>query len=482
MQLITFVIARRCIAALAVSTLTLACIDGRSLMGPNSSPRLTHGEAHGHLYIMVQTDPDGAPDLFSFSHNVGTSNNPFTLDDGGLQTFNSIVAGQYTVTQNPQPGWDLVAVAGAAGDEEATGCFEDKTNNSQISLATGVASINVEPGETVVCTFVSRKRATLALDKRENGSLPLSEPWTFELRTGASAGAAGTVHAAGSANTETGVVAFACASESDPNCSDVDGVPHFVPGDYQLCETGMPAGYTNNLNGFTPAGAASEGNQNATDCVNVTLRTAQSETALTLLDLAYVDNVPGEDPPGEDPPGEDPPGEDPPTGQPSSPDPRGFTHWKNTASCTKGGHYENALASDDAAGTLDAYLPADAAVFPVGMITSLTCLQATSILMKRDLNGVLHASDAAYSLAAQLLAAKLNDAANAPVPECVATAMTQAQALLDNSTGSGVEFVGTGSYLGARSASPLRKTAMALANLLDRYNNNTPAVMGGDCT
>ena len=97
------------------------------------------------------------------------------------------------------------------------------------------------------------------------------------------------------------------------------------------------------------------------------------------------------------------------------------------------------------------------------------------ILSKQDLSGRNKASDAAYELAAQLLAAKLNLAAGAETCSGVQTAVMNGQALLANSPGDtppGVNFDGTGSYLPSNTNKvALRNTALNLASTLDQYNN-----------
>ena len=81
------------------------------------------------------------------------------------------------------------------------------------------------------------------------------------------------------------------------------------------------------------------------------------------------------------------------------------------------------------------------------------------------------ASDAAYTLAMHLLAARLNLAAGACVPisipddgRTVEEVAILAQSLLDE-----LGFDGTGGFLRPRHAD--YSTALELADLLDRYNN-----------
>jgi len=78
------------------------------------------------------------------------------------------------------------------------------------------------------------------------------------------------------------------------------------------------------------------------------------------------------------------------------------------------------------------------------------------------LNGTKRASDAAYGLAAQLLAAKLSIQATAGTCPAVLTAIAQGQALLD-----AANFIATGTY-----KNKIGATANSVAATLDAYNNN----------
>ena len=94
-----------------------------------------------------------------------------------------------------------------------------------------------------------------------------------------------------------------------------------------------------------------------------------------------------------------------------------------------------------------------------------TCQVAVRVLNKSTVKaGKKMASDPAFSLAAQLLAAKLNVAAGVTICTSAATAINSAQALLDT-----VDFNGnTHRTMSSGQKSP----ANTLAASLDRYNNN----------
>ena len=152
--------------------------------------------------------------------------------------------------------------------------------------------------------------------------------------------------------------------------------------------------------------------------------------------------------------------------------PRTIGFWSNwSGECTPGGQ-ENFLGQ-----TLDAaegLVLGDLTVTREDHAEPPNC-GAVNILTKRDLDGIVRANDGAYDLAAQLLAAKLNEAAGAPVPgdgtgdpgedcEDVRAQIDAGQDLLD-----GLGFDGTGSYLPPQTAN--RQEALDIADCLDRYNN-----------
>ena len=95
-----------------------------------------------------------------------------------------------------------------------------------------------------------------------------------------------------------------------------------------------------------------------------------------------------------------------------------------------------------------------------------SCQQAVKLLSTQVQRGRSKSSDAAYELAAQLLAARLNLAAGAETCLPVQQAVLDGQALLD-----GLNFSGSGDYLGSKSKDARRAQAFSLAATLDRYNN-----------
>lgn len=157
----------------------------------------------------------------------------------------------------------------------------------------------------------------------------------------------------------------------------------------------------------------------------------------------------------------------PPEGDPTSSwTPRGLGYWKNSGKCLKSQGQVTGIADEDQIRTLESQLLGGSSVYPVGSITGMTCEEAARLLGKMDLGGANKASDAAYNLAAHLLAAKLNKAAGAYVPPCVANDMATAQNLLVQ-----LGFSGMGDYLGPKTTErELRMTALRLGGTLGQFN------------
>ncbi|HEX5955441.1 MAG TPA: hypothetical protein VFY37_05860, partial [Solirubrobacterales bacterium] len=119
--------------------------------------------------------------------------------------------------------------------------------------------------------------------------------------------------------------------------------------------------------------------------------------------------------------------------------------------------------------TIGSYtIPAANVVEPVTNKTG--CKIAVLLLGKSDKRtGKNMANDAAYELAAQLIAAKANQTAGAETCPALTSAITSADTLLAS-----INFTGTGDYLGSKVKGTLatkRTQALSLASTLDQYNN-----------
>src|SRR5215210_1560516 len=115
------------------------------------------------LTVVKVTDP--ASDAQDFDFDLTGAGVPADLDldtddssagTPNLQTFPIPVAqlGAYTVTESALPDWELtnLACTGAGGD-------------SSTSLANRQATLDIDAGETVICTYTNTKRASLEIVK-----------------------------------------------------------------------------------------------------------------------------------------------------------------------------------------------------------------------------------------------------------------------------------------------------------------------------
>jgi hypothetical protein len=208
------------------------------------------------------------------------------------------------------------------------------------------------------------------------------------------------------------------------NAVQLDG--DLVPGTYTVCETVMP-GWSTSLNGGTGQYTLVISLSNERICTDVEVTVANQDITLT------VDNTP---PPG---------GEQ-----------RTICFWKNWSSCDGKGNQDPVL---------DETLQLAGGSILVGNLNVDTCLEAIRILDKSTVNnGTKKASDPGFNLAAQYLAARLNQAAGAE-DSCITQTLADAQTALAS-----YGFDGTKVMTKAQIKS-LGPTFNALATTLDQYNN-----------
>lgn len=148
-------------------------------------------------------------------------------------------------------------------------------------------------------------------------------------------------------------------------------------------------------------------------------------------------------------------------------------YWKNWNRCTGGRQAQNADRNGGSANgfwLLEDVLPIvwddifnnDTMTFNIS-----TCTRAVAVLDSRDFNNNKKmASDAAYTLARALLATQANFAAGASTCAQIDAAAVEGESILD-----AVNFTGVGSYFSGGSMAIYRTRALAVAALLDKYNN-----------
>ena len=279
-----------------------------------------------------------------------------------------------------------------------------------------ISNIDVAPGETVTCTFTNTKRGLARVVKTVRGTPPSgSQSFCFDLRSGASTTGAGTVLESQCATAGNGGLI---------NFSTTLGQGTA----YALCEIVMPGWMTTLGPSFyvvyNPSG------DNSTVCTDFRVDPGQTRTVA-------VDNIP------------------PPSGLG-----RTIGFWKNWASCAASKGKQKPVLDQ----TLAAADPAGVAIGTLTLHGS-DCLKGVRLLDKSTLDtGKKMASDPAFGLAAQLLAAKLNIVAGAGSCPAAVSASNDAQTLLASIHFNEI----THDKLSAAQAAQ----ANSLAMTLDRYNNN----------
>jgi Prealbumin-like fold domain len=391
----------------------------------------------GSIKVVKVTEPADSSETFSFSGELtGSIGNGESIPASGGK---EVKPGTYYVTEAAKTGWDLTKIE--CSDADSSGV-----------LTTGKTTYKVAPGENVTCTYTNRQRGKAKVVKTVNGAAPSgTQAFTFQLRQNASAIAGGTTLESGVANAANGGV--------------INFTTNLVPGEtYQLCEIVMP-GWSTTLGTFVPGsfippdGVAADPNvDNSILCGNFTVQPGETKTFT-------VDNSP------------------PPGGRALT---IGF--WKNWASCTSSSTNKKPVLDQSLAkanvipdgkglpgivvsatsGVFDLFGPTYYLVIHGSTATpdkAPDCSYAVNLVNKSTRDGKKKmASDPAFNMAAQLIAAELNYAAGAGKQPAVTTYITRAVLLLGKYQFNGLTHTTISSADTA--------TMNCLAGALDDYNNN----------
>jgi CSLREA domain-containing protein len=135
----------------------------------------TNSARSGTITVRKQTDPAGGTG-FSFAHNVDGGGG-FDLDDDGSEPFLDVPPGTYTVIESdPTPAdFELTSLV----------CLDGSVSNSTTNAGGRQATIRLDPGEHVTCTFTNTQQAHIVIDKV---TLPAGDTtrFYFELTGGPS--------------------------------------------------------------------------------------------------------------------------------------------------------------------------------------------------------------------------------------------------------------------------------------------------------
>ncbi|MBM2821797.1 MAG: hypothetical protein HW413_543 [Thermoleophilia bacterium] len=145
-------------AAKAGWDLTSIVCDDSNSSGSLASRRATFNVAAGEVVkctftntkqgqVVVKKVMVGGTDTFNYT---GTPNGSIAVNNGTISQ--NVAPGQYFSTEAAKPGWDLTAVS----------CDDA---NSVGSVANRQATFNLEPGESVTCTFTNTKQGQVIVKK-----------------------------------------------------------------------------------------------------------------------------------------------------------------------------------------------------------------------------------------------------------------------------------------------------------------------------
>ncbi|GAA5197092.1 prealbumin-like fold domain-containing protein [Microbacterium jejuense] len=123
--------------------------------------------------IVVVKDVDGDDGTFDFTGGwLDPEDFSITTADGtGSATFEDVAPGSYELAEVARDGFDATALACADGDADGTASTVDDL----------VGAVNVDPGETVVCTFTNTQWGSLIVDKT---TLPAGSTQEFAFEWG----------------------------------------------------------------------------------------------------------------------------------------------------------------------------------------------------------------------------------------------------------------------------------------------------------
>jgi hypothetical protein len=395
--------------------------------------------AHVKCKLTVNKVVDPATDTGKFKLLIDGVAKATDVGNGGSTGAQQVTLGDHTVSET-------------AGTGTTLSNYVSKINCGGGDVSGTSTTVKFVAGDSdKTCTITNTRKAKAKVVKTVSGQPPSgAQAFTFQLRQGATTTDNGTTLDTQIANASNGGV--------------INFASNLVPGDtYQLCEIVMP-GWSTSLGTFVPDsflppdGVATNPNvDNSILCVNFKPTPGQTSTFT-------VNNTP------------------PPGGRALT---IGF--WKNWASCANSGGsqkpvLDQTLAKAEATevGAPGVVISAQSGTYPTFAPTiylvlhgststpnkAPDCQSAVRLLNKSTVGGkgTKMASDPAFNLAAQLMAAELNYAAGAGRTPTATTAINQAVVLLGK-----YKFDGnTHTTISAADATTMNN----LARTLDDYNND----------
>ena len=434
-------------------------------VGQTATCTITNDDIAPRLRVVKNLVPTSDTGLFNLQIDGVTAGTGANAGHNGTTGFVNVTAGvQHTVGETA--GTDTVLT-----DYVATVSCTIAGGNP---VATNAVTLALNQEAT--CTITNTKKGMATLLKLTNGEESPTAIWNFTLK-GSGLGANGVSDATpppavdfGGAKLTPGETYTICETPIAPGWTlewkvdtNSDGIADtIIP--FAPATNTPPLPWTNYSNVYDPNYVSPPGQYtNDTRCVQFKVQAGQT------LAFEINNSFPGGDP-------------------------RTIGYWKNWNTCTSGNQAQTAAAN----GGPDAgwYILNNLLNFPgyhlgpagigglqldgvtgnvlTGILTTLPgvppasadCVAGVRILDKSKITDAKkQANDAAYNMAAQLLAATLNISAGAETCAAAVNAVNEGHALLTS-----IGFNGTGSYL-TKSNNPNYQTANNIAGRLDQYNN-----------
>lgn len=126
---------------------------------------------YAQIIITKEVEGTNPASPFSFTQDINRSVQ-LLLNGGESETFENVRFGSYRVTEN-DPAKDYLLSNLVCAETNGL-------ENTVTDLLLRRATINLEPGETVECTFTNREKGKVNILKLEDGG-PTSELWTFTI-------------------------------------------------------------------------------------------------------------------------------------------------------------------------------------------------------------------------------------------------------------------------------------------------------------
>ena len=146
----------------------------------------------GTISVSKVTDPAGDSTQFDFT-TTGLPEPGFSLGDGQTIEILDLPPGAYSVAETDEPGWQLTDLV----------CLSSIGTEVPVDVSTGVASIELDAGENVDCTYTNTKLGSITVDKVTD---PAGDPTAFPFTATNLTPATFAVTDAGAPQTFTGLL------------------------------------------------------------------------------------------------------------------------------------------------------------------------------------------------------------------------------------------------------------------------------------